>query len=437
MCGIVAVISKNFSGLSKSETDAFDDLLFIDQLRGKDSTGVFLVEKNGTMSLAKEASHSTDFRTKSEYKTLLTQAFRTGHALVGHNRSATRGEVSDENAHPFVVDDRITLVHNGTLWGDHKKLANTKVDSHAIAHTLHKYNNDVEKAMQEIDGAYAMIWHDFLTNQIKIVRNSQRPLYWMETNNAWYWASEENFLQWIATRHKLHLVDNKLHNLSESTLVTYSFANGTYSANSEKVTLVKPTPNINYNHGYNAYKGYGWNSRDEWDDQDDAGFCALYGGYEDPERPDVRKSLPPPTKLSNYARNKEVEEEIANKIGSVFSFSAYENATNGFRGDSYVPVVCIDFTEVLPGEESLGFYVFAELESDRDIMVRVHVPPNFMTDETLLDITLNQKRGLVCLKSKQWARYNLIPAHSIQNLGYAMYIAEGLKPIVKAESVNA
>ena len=172
MCGLVGVVTKNGNGLTRDQVDAFNDLLFIDALRGMDSTGVFLIDRDGSMDMAKEATASPEFRTKAEYKDLLASAFRSGRALVGHNRAATRGTVTDQNAHPFVVDDRITLVHNGTLWNGWEKMTKSKVDvdSHAIAHKIHECGDDVEKALQQVDGAYALIWHDFKNNTLNFIQ---------------------------------------------------------------------------------------------------------------------------------------------------------------------------------------------------------------------------------------------------------------------------
>jgi len=236
MCGLICVIPKKSHGFTKELIDVFDMLLFADQIRGMDSTGVFMVERDGTMSLAKEASNATEFRATKTYQDILSQAFRTGVALVGHNRAATRGEVSDANAHPFVVDDTITLVHNGTLYGDHKKLADTVVDSHAIAHVIHNHNDDVTAALKEINGAYALIWHDFKAQTINVIRNSQRPLHWMETDDAWIWASADDMLMWMVAKFRLKLV-SEVQMLSPSTLVTYKRNKGTWDLTTQELDL--------------------------------------------------------------------------------------------------------------------------------------------------------------------------------------------------------
>jgi hypothetical protein len=78
MCGLVCAIAKHASGFSRASLDAFHDLLYIDAVRGEDSTGVFLVEKDGDVSLAKEASHAYQYMQAPAYKELMNQAFKTG-----------------------------------------------------------------------------------------------------------------------------------------------------------------------------------------------------------------------------------------------------------------------------------------------------------------------------------------------------------------------
>lgn len=199
MCGLVAMVSKLQNGFTGVNLDAFDILLFVDQLRGMDSTGVFCVNNHGNVSVAKQASHSTDFIQEPGYKAVRQEAIHQGWAMVGHNRKATRGKVNDENAHPFWVDDKLVLVHNGTMWGDHKQHADVEVDSHAIAHILAE-NEDIEKAMQKINAAYALIWYDVTKKQLNFFRNTQRPLYWCETRDAYYMASEADFLTFALGR---------------------------------------------------------------------------------------------------------------------------------------------------------------------------------------------------------------------------------------------
>lgn len=237
MCGLLAILNKNSNGFSADQNDHFSTLLFLDLLRGNDSTGVVCVTNNGDLALAKEASHSLDFMASKEYTAIMNRSFNRGSALIGHNRKATRGTVNDENAHPFVVDNNIVLVHNGTLWGDHKKHADTEVDSHAIAHVIHESNGDVQAALNKIDGAYALIWYNVADATVNFVRNKERPLWWMETYNSWVFSSEKAMLDFVIARHKIHPSKGPTE-FPENVLQTFALQNnGGWKESSQKIEI--------------------------------------------------------------------------------------------------------------------------------------------------------------------------------------------------------
>jgi hypothetical protein len=202
MCGLVTVINKQANGFTNTQLEVFEHLLYIDVVRGEDATGVFGITNGGAVLIAKDSIQSADFLRTPEYDKIRRRMWGSGRALVGHNRKATRGAISDENAHPFWVKDEVILVHNGTMYGDHKKHADVEVDSHAIAHVLHE-TTDVEEALNKINAAYALIWYDTRTKYLNFVRNSERPLHWVETDDAWYITSEAAMLRYVVDRFNL------------------------------------------------------------------------------------------------------------------------------------------------------------------------------------------------------------------------------------------
>jgi len=152
--------------------------------------------------MAKDGTAVDPFIQSKEYDDLDNLAFRKGWAMIGHNRAATRGVISDKNSHPFIVDDKIVLVHNGTFNGDHKKVKDTEVDSEAIAHTLAE-TEDVEEALRKINAAYALMWYNVENKQLHVIRNAMRPLFWFETDSMIAFASEEPFLQFVISKFNL------------------------------------------------------------------------------------------------------------------------------------------------------------------------------------------------------------------------------------------
>lgn len=220
MCGIVGIASAHTNGFSHKEASAFMDMLYFDALRGFDSTGVFGVDKYANVAIAKEATQAAEFLQDEEIKKFKGGLISSGLFAVGHNRAATRGSVVDKNAHPFWVDDKIVLVQNGTYKGSHKHLADTEVDTEAIAHVLAK-EPDISAALKQINAAYALVWFNTETEELHLIRNDERPLFIANAGGTMLWCSEAGFLYMAAARNGLEL-DAAPTLLPPSTLVTLS-----------------------------------------------------------------------------------------------------------------------------------------------------------------------------------------------------------------------
>jgi len=170
MCGIVGVITKKPTA---STRDMFKDLLRLDTLRGEHGTGVIAVHGNGTRTSYKKAVNGWDFSAFSPAKRILEDTLN--HVLIGHNRHATVGGISDATSHPF-EHGTIIGVHNGTLrtrW-DLKDNATFTVDSDNLYYNMSI--EGVEPTLAKLNGAFALVWHDSLDNTVHMVRNEERPL---------------------------------------------------------------------------------------------------------------------------------------------------------------------------------------------------------------------------------------------------------------------
>lgn len=221
MCGIVGLITGFSNGFSNDETKVFRDMLLIDTLRGFDSTGVFGVDYDGNVEVLKEASNGASFIQTFDYKAFDSWLCQRGMYAVGHNRAATRGSITDKNAHPFVIEDNIVLVQNGTYKGDHSHHKATEVDTEAVAHVIHD-EPDLEKALQKIDAAYALVWYNVKDKTLNIIRNEERPMYIAYTKqNAIVFASEMETILAACSRNGV-LLKGQPYLLKENMLNTWT-----------------------------------------------------------------------------------------------------------------------------------------------------------------------------------------------------------------------
>lgn len=209
MCGLVGMIGRPF----EADKKAFRSMLMFDYERGKDSTGLAVVTDREELTLLKELGHpaflmrnNTDFFTD-------TGVWKKGSSkvFIGHNRAATKGKVTKENAHPF-HHNTVVGAHNGTLVSTYPLENGHKfdVDSEAIFYNLDKY--EAPSVIADIHGAYALTWYDFTEKKLKIIRNDQRPLYWSrrEDKDVLFWASEEWMLHVALGKNNIKYTDPEL-----------------------------------------------------------------------------------------------------------------------------------------------------------------------------------------------------------------------------------
>jgi asparagine synthetase B (glutamine-hydrolysing) len=226
MCGLIGGFISSSFGFSSKEVTALYELLYMDSLRGEDSTGLCLVSNTGEVVVRKQATWAPSFLSnKSVFNSLSEDALKHGKIVFGHNRKATVGEISSENAHPFIVDKSFVLMHNGSL-PTHKHLADTKVDSEAIAQYLAKVWVDGDspeeksKKLAFIGGAWALCWYDLKSEKLNIIRNYQRPLFIGSSGQIVLFCSDEHMLRCVIERN-FTASAFKIESLPAHTLVTF------------------------------------------------------------------------------------------------------------------------------------------------------------------------------------------------------------------------
>lgn len=254
MCGLISMISRRKGGFFSKDLDMFEQMLVVDSIRGKDSTGALTVLKNKTVRTIKIGAVPQLLFRCTEWGDWRKQAEQQGQFLVGHNRAATRGAINSTNAHPF-SEDHIILVHNGTL-RDHAKLTDetVEVDSHAICHALVK--GTPQDVLPTIDGAFALIWYNVETEKLYAIRNKERPLALITTEDNYILSSEAWIGSCISDRNRNDVKD--ISNIEPGDLLEFSL-DGTMTKT--HIELEKALP---------AYKYGAWHGRNyDWEGVED------------------------------------------------------------------------------------------------------------------------------------------------------------------------
>ncbi len=169
MCGIVAYTGRK---------DAYEILskgLEKLQYRGYDSAGIAMLNSSGLQ--VEKALGTFDKLPRTE-----------GNTGIGHTRWASMGQVTLENAHPFLdCKKEIAIVHNGMIENyfelkeelKHHTFSST-TDSEAIAHLIEKFytgnlKDAVMKAAAKLKGSYAIYAIHKSKNEI-VATKKDRPL---------------------------------------------------------------------------------------------------------------------------------------------------------------------------------------------------------------------------------------------------------------------
>lgn len=189
MCGLVGMAGN----LCIKSNKAFRTAQLVDQFRGVHSTGVAFVPIGAKeVIIDKELGVPNNLWAESNLYDNKGILSRVPLAVVGHNRAATIGDVTIDNAHPF-KHEHIHGAHNGTLrvYSDLKGSDKYDVDSKALFH--HISEEGARDTWSNFLGAAALSWWDDKEKTINLVRNKERPLHvaYFKKGTAIIWASEE------------------------------------------------------------------------------------------------------------------------------------------------------------------------------------------------------------------------------------------------------
>lgn len=210
MCGLVGMAGN----LNTTHSKMFRDMLIFDQVRGLDSTGIAVVgmAPGAKPVVEKAVGTPNNLWEYGDSKLLDLKGVLKAcpKVVIGHNRAATIGSVTVENAHPFEFE-HIVGVHNGSLtyYDDLEGAKKHDVDSKAIYDTISQ--KGIDHTWKSFYGAAALVWWDSKEETLNIIRNSQRPLHvaQSESGDAIFWASEMWMIMVAADRHNIRLKKNE------------------------------------------------------------------------------------------------------------------------------------------------------------------------------------------------------------------------------------
>lgn len=200
MCGLAGAHS---GFLTEQEIYNVEVLGMLSSFRGRDSTGILTVSKTKKgrymYDTYKQLGGAGYVLETEGVRKLFDKDVST---IAVHCRSATIGDINVQNAHPH-RHEHIIATHNGTIpaFNDEMKALNLTSDSQVLTYKL--ATMPVEDALRDANkGAFALVYADTKRGTLHMVRNYERPLWYLSNKDksTWYWASEREALEWMRDR---------------------------------------------------------------------------------------------------------------------------------------------------------------------------------------------------------------------------------------------
>lgn len=247
MCGLVGYVDPNNALTTKQKEKFVTSSLFVDSLRGRDSTGMLLgnIDKYNTYKTLEEG-------TSKEVQGWSRHVFaKNSDLFIGHNRHGTVGGNSKSTIHPFDTE-KLVGAHNGTLSYGWRDLVDKTYPTDSESLYEHMTTNGFKKTIEKIPGAMALTWFNKYTRTLNFYRNDDRPLWFAKgPEGSFFWSSEVRFMNFACSSADIEITE--VEELPTYTHMIYNMRNQKFSTNTDFTPAKKPINNWEGDWGNNWY----------------------------------------------------------------------------------------------------------------------------------------------------------------------------------------
>lgn len=205
--------------------------MHVSNLRGSEGSGIVTAHRDNKIGSYKILGNGIDLMNSKGFGDLMNGGHATAPStIIGHTRAPTKGGRDRDAVHPH-DGGRVIGVHNGTLFRvNSKTIPQDKSDSKAAYVDIGERGLDA--FVQDVEGAYCLVYADKETQTLNFIRNAQRPLWFAKCGTGIkknadqkpvtiFWSSEKIFLQFALMRENYGDSDYVLEDLPINTLVSY------------------------------------------------------------------------------------------------------------------------------------------------------------------------------------------------------------------------